>query len=149
MPMGCRRGSASWLSPFTPVEDPRARRRCRRRPRPRRAPGSPQELTKQRAPAGSQRRTDDHLPPPARTPDQLEVSEVGAGDEQHEPHRAEQHQDRRADRGHHGLAEGLPVQPEARVLGNRSRMRSPNPRSSWRACSTVTPGRRRPTTLRK
>ena len=44
---------------------------------------------------------------------------------------------------------GAASSPKPRVVGNRSRMRSPSRRSSWRACSSVTPRRRRPTALRK
>ena len=72
-----------------------------------------QELTQQRAPAGSQRSPDDQLSAATRSPDQLEMGEVGAGDEQHEAHRAEQRQHCRADRGHHRLPQGRCIQPEA------------------------------------
>ena len=113
-----------------------------------------QELPQQPPASGAERRADRELPLPRLGARQQQVGEIGAGDEQHEPDRALQHPQRRADAADEVVLQPVEPQPMSLRVG-RVRRRSAaatcasiDSRSA-RACASVTPSLSRPTRYRK
>ena len=82
-----------------------------------------EELADQAAASGADRRAHDDLAAARRGARQQQIGDVGAGDEQHEAHRAEQHEQRLPRRADDGLMERRDahalVAVAARVLGGQ------------------------------
>jgi hypothetical protein len=75
-----------------------------------------QELAQQACSAGSQGDTRGELVLPIGRSGQQQVGHVGAGDQQHEPNRAQQHEKGRTPGAHHLLVEGHEPDPNSPVL---------------------------------
>ena len=105
-----------------------------------------QELADQSPAPGAECRAERHLPPAGGGAGELEVGDVGAGDEQDQRDEPQQDQQRRPDLADQRVAERLETDPEPGVargeLGGELRRDADR---SADASSAVTPGRIRPT----
>ena len=76
-----------------------------------------QELAQEAGAAGADRGAQRHLALARRGAGEQQARDVGAGDQQHEGDRAEQHHDRGPDRADHVIAVGDDVDAEALLVG--------------------------------